>query len=214
MYDLHTHTTLSDGELIPAELIRRAAVLGYRNLAICDHVDWANIETVISSILKMKSAAKAYKINMLAGVELTHTHPTQIGKMAQYAKKQGADIVIVHGETTVEPVLPGTNAAACSCPHVDILAHPGFITHTEAESAVHNDIWLELTVRCGHNRTNGHVARIAEDSNATLVVNSDSHAPYDLMDAKTRKNVVLGSGIPQNTAKEILNRDLSKFLNK
>ena len=212
MYDLHTHTTFSDGELIPAELIRRAAVLGYQILAICDHVDWANIDTVISSIIKMKGTAKEYGITMLAGVELTHTLPAEIGKMALYAKQQGADIVFVHGETTVEPVLPGTNAAACSCPHVDVLAHPGFITHAEARSAVHHDIWLELTSRCGHNRTNGHVARIAEDTGATLVVNSDSHAPSDLMDAKTRENVVLGSGIPQSVAKEILNRDLSKFL--
>ena len=212
MYDLHTHTTFSDGVLIPAELIRRATVLGYQVLAICDHVDWANIDTIIPSILKMKSTAKGYGMTMLAGVELTHTLPAEIEKMAQYAKEQGADIVIVHGETTVEPVLPGTNAAACSCPHVDVLAHPGFITHAEARSAVHHDVWLELTARGGHNRTNGHVARIAEDTGATLVLNSDSHAPSDLMDAKTRENVVFGSGILQNTAKEILNRDLSKFL--
>ena len=28
MIDLHTHTTFSDGELIPSELVRRAEVLG------------------------------------------------------------------------------------------------------------------------------------------------------------------------------------------
>ena len=33
--------------------------------------------------------------------------------------------VVVHGETLVEPVEPGTNRAAVSCPEVDILAHPG-----------------------------------------------------------------------------------------
>ncbi|MFH0911657.1 MAG: PHP domain-containing protein, partial [Planctomycetota bacterium] len=38
MIDLHTHTILSDGELGPAELIRRAEVAGYRALAITDHV--------------------------------------------------------------------------------------------------------------------------------------------------------------------------------
>ncbi|MDR2856170.1 MAG: histidinol phosphate phosphatase domain-containing protein [Methanomicrobiales archaeon] len=212
MYDLHTHTTFSDGDLIPAELIRRAAVCGYQILAICDHVDWTNIDIIIQSIPKMRSTAKEHGITLLAGVELTHTLPADIGNMAQYAKEQGADIVIVHGETTVEPVLPGTNAAACSCPYVDVLAHPGFITHFDAKSAMHHDIWLELTARGGHNRTNGHVARIAEDTGATLVVNSDSHAPHDLMDGKTRENVVFGSGISHSAAKEILNRDLSKFL--
>ena len=211
MYDLHTHTTLSDGELIPAELIRRAAALGYQTLAISDHVDWATIDTVISSLIKMRNASKEYGITMLAGVELTHTLPADIEPMAQYAKEKGANIVVVHGETPVEPVIPGTNAAACSCPYVDILAHPGFITHTEARSAKHHDIWLELTGRGGHNRTNGHVARIAEDTGATLVVNSDAHAPHDLMDEKTREIVALGSGISHSSAKNILTRDLSKF---
>jgi histidinol phosphatase-like PHP family hydrolase len=39
MIDLHTHTLFSDGELVPAELARRADRLGYRWLAITDHVD-------------------------------------------------------------------------------------------------------------------------------------------------------------------------------
>jgi histidinol phosphatase-like PHP family hydrolase len=211
MYDLHTHTTLSDGELIPAELLRRAAVLGYHTLAICDHVDWATIDTVISSAKKMKGIAKEYGLTMLAGVELTHSLPEDIGTMARYAKEKGADIVIVHGETSVEPVIPGTNAAACSCPDVNILAHPGFISHAEAKTAAHHDVWLEITARNGHNRTNGHVARVAEDTGATLVVNSDTHAPHDLMDRKTREVIVLGAGISHHSAKEILDRDLSKF---
>ncbi|MCL2460093.1 MAG: histidinol phosphate phosphatase domain-containing protein [Euryarchaeota archaeon] len=211
MYDLHTHTILSDGELIPAELIRRAAVLGYRTLGICDHVDWATIDTVISSVTKMKSIAKEYGLTMLVGVELTHSLPENIETMAQYAKEKGADIVIVHGETSVEPVIPGTNAAACSCPDVDILAHPGFISHAEAKAAVRHDVWLEITARSGHNRTNGYVARIAEDTGATLVLNSDAHAPHNLMDGKTREVIVLGSGISPHSAKDILNRDLSKF---
>ena len=35
MYDLHTHSILSDGEMLPIELIRRMAVLGIYNR--CDH---------------------------------------------------------------------------------------------------------------------------------------------------------------------------------
>ena len=34
MIDLHTHTLLSDGELIPTELVRRVEVLGYRAIAL------------------------------------------------------------------------------------------------------------------------------------------------------------------------------------
>ena len=42
MYDLHTHSILSDGEMLPIELIRRMAVLGYTTVAITDHVDPSN----------------------------------------------------------------------------------------------------------------------------------------------------------------------------
>ena len=43
MIDLHTHTTFSDGELIPSELVRRAEVLGYKAIGITDHADYTNI---------------------------------------------------------------------------------------------------------------------------------------------------------------------------
>jgi len=43
MIDLHTHSLLSDGELLPLELARRARVKGYTVLGITDHVDATNI---------------------------------------------------------------------------------------------------------------------------------------------------------------------------
>ena len=46
-YDLHTHTILSDGEMLPIELIRRMAVLGYTTVAITDHVDASNTTSEI-----------------------------------------------------------------------------------------------------------------------------------------------------------------------
>ena len=36
-YDLHTHTTASDGTLSPSELVRAAARRGVRVLAVTDH---------------------------------------------------------------------------------------------------------------------------------------------------------------------------------
>ena len=53
MIDLHTHTLLSDGELLPSELVRRAVVKGYKALAITDHVDLSNIDWVISRLLRI-----------------------------------------------------------------------------------------------------------------------------------------------------------------
>jgi histidinol phosphatase-like PHP family hydrolase len=135
MYDLHVHSLLSDGEMIPIELVRRASVLGYRTIAIADHADESNIVHLIGSVRKTSVAAKEYGITLLTGVELTHVPPSRIPKLAGIAKKEGADLVLVHGETIVEPVAAGTNHAACSCENVDILAHPGLISSKDAALA-------------------------------------------------------------------------------
>ena len=39
MFDLHTHSLLSDGELLPSELARRYEEKGFRAIAITDHAD-------------------------------------------------------------------------------------------------------------------------------------------------------------------------------
>jgi len=53
--------------------------------------------------------------------------PKLFPKLARKAKKLGAQIIVVHGETLVEPVIKGTNWSAVNCPDVDVLAHPGLI---------------------------------------------------------------------------------------
>jgi len=47
--------------------------------------------------------------------------------MVRKARRLGAELVVVHGETLVEPVPPGTNRRAIEA-GADILAHPGLIT--------------------------------------------------------------------------------------
>lgn len=148
MIDLHTHTTFSDGELIPSELVRRAEVHGYTAIGITDHVDYTNVEHILTSLSKIKYLKGVLDMQILVGAELTHVPPTKIAPLAAFARKLGAEIVVVHGETPVEPVSPGTNRAAILA-GVDILAHPGFITLEEAELAKENNVCLEITSRLG-----------------------------------------------------------------
>ena len=68
--DLHTHTVFSDGELIPAELVRRAMVLGHDMIAITDHVDMTNVEFVASNVAKAVELCEDY-IRVIPGVEIT-----------------------------------------------------------------------------------------------------------------------------------------------
>ncbi len=212
MYDLHTHSILSDGEMLPTELVRRMAVIGYSTVAITDHVDVSNTTSVVASLLEVKESAHLFGVRLLAGVEITHVPPAQIADLAQRAKAAGADIVVVHGETPVEPVAAGTNHAACSCREVDVLAHPGLITIADARLAAQNGIALELTSRGGHNRTNGHVTLIAREASCQLVVDSDAHAPQDLLDERAKYVVAKGAGLTDAECRSVISLNIDQFL--
>jgi histidinol phosphatase-like PHP family hydrolase len=201
MIDLHTHSTFSDGELIPGELVRRAFVMGYKAIAITDHADFTNIEHILSCVKKVKSLEEDYDIKIFSGVELTHVPPGKLPSLVEKARKLGAEIIVVHGETTVEPVPPGTNHTAVSL-DINVLAHPGLITIGDAELARENGIALEITSRNGHNRTNGHVVRIANETGTTLIVDTDSHAPQDLISDETAFTIALGAGLDEKGAKK------------
>jgi histidinol phosphatase-like PHP family hydrolase len=195
--DLHTHSIFSDGELIPSELARRAKVTGYSALAITDHGDHSNFDFIISRLVKVcRKLADALAIQVIPGIELTHIPPEYIYDLAVEARHTGAKIVVVHGETIAEPVAAGTNAAALRAP-IDILAHPGLITKDEAMEAARNSICLEITARKGHSLTNGHVVKMARQAKAPLILNSDSHAPHDLVHKDMARKIALGAGLTE-----------------
>ncbi len=195
MIDLHTHTLLSDGELLPLELARRAKVKGYTILGISDHVDITTIEDVAASILKIKKYAEHHEgLTIIPGCELTHCPARQIGELTALARKLGFFYVVVHGETIAEPVEEGTNAAAIAA-GVDILAHPGLITEKDVEDARKRGVLLEITTRKGHCLTNGHVARLARSIGAKLILDTDSHSPSDLVTDDEGLRIVRGAGL-------------------
>lgn len=195
MIDLHTHTLFSDGALLPTELARRAQVLGYRALAFTDHVDSSNLDFVLPRLISVcASLAGEMDIDLLPGVELTHVPPAQIVGCVKKARALGAAIIVVHGETLVEPVAPGTNRAAVEA-GVDILAHPGLISLEEVELAARQGVFLEITTRRGHALANGHVARLARQSGAELLLNNDAHAPGDLVTLERAEKIALGAGL-------------------
>src|SRR3989304_7686845 len=112
MIQLHTHSTFSDGELIPSELVRRAVVKRYKAIAITDHVDYTNIEHVLSCVKNVKSLEEDYDIRVFTGVEITHVPPGKMPSLVEKARQLGAEIIVVHGETAAEPVPEGTTQTA------------------------------------------------------------------------------------------------------
>lgn len=193
--DFHTHTTLSDGELLPMELIRRAAAADHRAIALTDHASFSNIRFVVESLTRDCQKADAWGIQAIPGVELTHVPARYIDEAVRESRKAGAELVIVHGETPVEPVEPGTNHAAVSNPDVDILAHPGMIAEDDVQLAKENNVYLEISCRKGHSLGNGHVASLARKHGARTLVNTDLHSPTDLSTTAFATKVAGGSGM-------------------
>jgi len=205
IFDFHTHSFHSDGVLSPIELIRRAIVNGYHTIAITDHVAVGSLDRIIKEISADCALAAAYwDILAVPGVELTHVPPQAISDVAQKAKELGAWVVVVHGETTVEPVEKGTNLAAVKSPFVDILAHPGLITVDEAALAAQNGVFLELTARRGHSTTNSHVASVSQKAQAKLIVNSDAHKETDLLSLDITHDIIDQAGIAEQEYQQIL----------
>jgi len=205
LFDLHCHSIFSDGELIPAELVRRLEVRGYSAVAITDHADPSNIDIIIPHLIKAADVMNGhFDTLLLPGVELTHVPPDLINEMASEARKLGAKIVVVHGETLSEPVAPGTNRAALES-DIDILAHPGLISEEDVLLAASKGIFLELSARKGHCLSNGHVARLARTHNARLIVDSDGHAPDDFMNPGDAINIAKGAGLSDDEVTDLFN---------
>jgi histidinol phosphatase-like PHP family hydrolase len=195
MIDLHTHTFFSDGALVPSELIRRASCLGYRTIGITDHADGSNLEMLIEAASRAAAdAERHWDITVIPGVELTHIPVPLIGEMIGEARRLGARLVVVHGETMVEPVQDGTNRAAIRG-GADILSHPGLITAADARAAARKGVHLEITARKGHSLANGHVARTGLDAGAPLILGTDAHGPGDLISREEAERVALGAGL-------------------
>lgn len=204
MIDLHTHSFFSDGELIPSEHIRRFETLGYAAVAITDHGDASNLDFVIPRIVRVAAALnKAQSVRVVPGIELTHVPPALIKPLIGEARGLGAALVVVHGETIVEPVAPGTNRAAIEA-GADILAHPGLLAEEDAALAAEKGVLLEVTSRSGHSLTNGHVVKAALRCGASLVLDSDTHTPGNMMTEEFARRVLAGAGLPADALSTVL----------
>ena len=205
MIDLHSHSLYSDGELLPAEALRRVTVLGYRFLGITDHVDASNFDLVLE---RLRRAAlelnKVSQTKLIPGVEFTHVPPSQLGPLVAQARALGAALVVVHGETLMEPVAPGTNLAGLEA-EIDILAHPGLLSREEAELAAQRGIMLEISARAGHSLANGHVATLAREVGAGLVLNTDSHNPGNYITRDRAYQIAQGAGLSLEECHQMLN---------
>ena len=205
LFDFQTHTFLSDGELSPMELLRRCHVAGYTAMAITDHASPANIGNLAEALARdCREAEEAWGIVAVPGVEITHVPPRAIDRVARMAAEAGAEFIAVHGETIAEPVAAGTNRAALESEYVHALVHPGLLSPELGHVARQNGKFVELSARRGHSLTNGHVANVCREAGAKLIVNSDAHAPGDLLTEALARRVARGAGLDADETETVL----------
>jgi histidinol phosphatase-like PHP family hydrolase len=185
--------------------VQRAKKKGYRALAITDHVDSSNLDLIVPQIVKFcrENAHLNSDIRVIPGVELTHLPPPLINKLARKAREKGAKLIIVHGETIVEPVPKGTNTAALDA-DIDILAHPGLISEEEVKIAKERGIYLEISSRKGHSLTNGWLARLATKWGAKIILNTDAHGVEDLINEETARKILQGAGLSYREIESVM----------
>jgi histidinol phosphatase-like PHP family hydrolase len=158
----------------------------------------SNLEQVVGQLIKAcSSLAGNMDVRVIPGVELTHIPPLLVPDMVRKAREAGARLVLVHGETIVEPVPAGTNRAAIES-GVDILAHPGLITPEEVRLARDSSVCLEISGRKGHSLANGHVAKLAREYGTGLTFGSDTHEPGDIRTFEEAKKICLGAGLSES----------------
>jgi len=197
------------------ELIRRALVKGYSAIAVTDHIGAGSLERVIKEVsVDCELANSHWDIVAVPGVEITHAPHEAIDGLAKRAKELGAWLVVVHGESPVEPVEEGTNLAAVRSKYVDILAHPGHMTAEVAELAEKNGVFIEITTRRGHCVTNAHVAEVAGKAGALMLLNSDSHDEDDLLTDALAKDTLRRAGISSGELKQVLEHNPVKLLQR
>ena len=125
MIDLHSHTTASDGEHPPEELIRRAFEAGVRTLSLTDH-------DTVAGIAAAQLAAKARGMTLIPGIELSaFVNGREVHILGHFvdpldARLNGlADFLRVEREKRMVEMLAKLAALGMTIPMAEVVAMSG-----------------------------------------------------------------------------------------
>jgi len=86
MIDLHSHTTASDGQHEPEELLRRAKEAGVSTLAVTDH-------DTVAGLKRARDAAKAHGLALVNGIELSaFINGREVHILGHFVNDEDADL--------------------------------------------------------------------------------------------------------------------------
>lgn len=214
MIDVHIHITASSAPqssgLSAGEALRLASLNGYRAAALILRHGGLDVPDLTPLIDDIKNLSLHTNMEAVLGVELVHIPPALLPQAVKNMRSSGADIVLVHGETLLEPVAEGTNFAAIDA-GADILAHPGLIDETAASYAAERGVALELSSAPRHAFANAHLIAMARRFGCTLLPGSSAHTAQDIYPPSLRNRLYQGAGM---TVKELslLRQHAEKFI--
>jgi DNA polymerase (family 10) len=192
--DLHTHTLWSDGRDTTETVIRSARALGYRYLAITDHSPTSKASRTLS-IEGIARQAEEIEALRPAYPELTILHGCEVDILPDGsldlpdAVMAGLDIVLASlhdADGQPSDRLLARYLGAMAHPLISIVTHPanrmpgrgnGYDLQWDRFFAAARDTGtaVEVDGAPGHLDLDGHLARQAVETGATLVIDSDGH---------------------------------------
>jgi DNA polymerase (family 10) len=192
--DLHTHTQWSDGRDTTEAVIRSARALGYRYLAITDHSPTSKASRTLS-IEGIARQAREIEALRPAYPELTILHGCEVDILPDGSLDlpdpvmADLDIVLasLHDADSQPPDrLLARYLGAMAHPLIGIVTHPANRTPGRAngydlqwdrffEAARDTGTAVEVDGAPGHLDLDGHLARQAVETGATVVIDSDGH---------------------------------------
>lgn len=182
MIDVHVHISpdgLAQG-LLPAEALRLAALRGLRAVGLVVRSDGSTKLPLRRLSTRVRDLGLYLNMEACVGVELVHVPPALLPGAVADARKAGAELVLVHGESPADTVAEGTNVAAVEA-GADILAHPGLIDDQTAAYAAEKGVALELSACPRHCLTNAHVADMARRHGCLLAPGGNARTPEEFL---------------------------------
>ena len=69
-----------------------------------------------------------------------------------------------------------------------------------------------MSARRGHSLANGHVAKVAREVGAKLILDSDAHAPSDLLTPELCRKIAKGAGLADDEVEALLEQNPQELL--
>ena len=192
--DLHSHTNWSDGAASIAEMVEGAAAVGHEYVAVTDHATGPGMvggvglddDRLREQLPLLREADDEASIDVLAGVEANIGTDGTVSVADDLLA--ALDVVVASPHAALDGDGTDRLVAAAEHPAVDIIGHPtgrqlnrrpGLTVDVErlATVAAEHDTALEINASPRRLDLRGSAVQTAVDAGATVVVNTDAHAP-------------------------------------